>query len=111
MTTTIKVLVPIKQIESAQTSQYTATNCKAVIDKCTVTNVGATNISFSINVVTVGGTAGATNLVIKDQPVAPGRTYTCPELIGHSLEAGDFISAIASTAASLNLKIDGREIV
>ena len=30
MTVTIKVLIPAKQAENTQTTQYTATNCKAI---------------------------------------------------------------------------------
>ena len=43
MTVSIKVLIPAKQAENAQTTQYTATNCKAIIDKFTATNTTATN--------------------------------------------------------------------
>jgi hypothetical protein len=37
MTVTVKVLIPSKQAENAQTTQYTATNCKTIIDKFTAT--------------------------------------------------------------------------
>ena len=35
MTVTVKVLIPPKQAEGTQTTQYTATNCKTIIDKFT----------------------------------------------------------------------------
>jgi hypothetical protein len=35
MAVTIKVLIPAKQAENAQTTQYTAVNAKAIIDKFT----------------------------------------------------------------------------
>jgi hypothetical protein len=52
MTVTVKVLVPPKQMEATQTTQYTATNAKAIIDKATVTNTDTVNRTFSVNLVT-----------------------------------------------------------
>jgi P pilus assembly chaperone PapD len=110
MTITVKVLVPPKQLENSQTTQYTATNCRAIIDKCTVTNTSASNITISVNLVTSGGTAGASNLIVDDRSIVPNETYTFPELVGQALESGSFISTIASAATSLTMRVSGREI-
>ena len=110
MAVTPKVLIPPKQAENAQTAQYTATNARAIIDKFTVTNTSAGNETISINLVTSGGTAGADNLVIDARTIAPDETYTCPELVGHVLDAGGFISTLASAATSLTIRCSGREI-
>jgi hypothetical protein len=110
MAVTPKVLIPPKQAEDAQTAQYTATNVRAIIDKFTVTNTSAGNETISINLVTSGGTAGAANLIIDTRTIAPDETYTCPELVGHVLEAGGFISTLASAATSLTIRCSGREI-
>ena len=110
MTATVKTLVPPKQMEATQTTQYTAVAAKALIDKATVTNTDTVNRSFSVNLVQSGGTAGNSNLIIDDRTVVPGQTYECPELIGHELDSGAFISTIASNATSLTLRISGREI-
>jgi len=110
MAVTPKVLIPPKQAEAAQTAQYTATNVKAIIDKFTVTNTSANNVTFSVNLVTVSGSAGASNLIIDARTIAPDETYTCPELIGQVLEAGSFISTLASAATSLTIRCSGREI-
>jgi hypothetical protein len=110
MTVTVKVLVPPKQMEATQTTQYTATSVKAIIDKATVTNTDTVNHTFSVNLVTSGGSAGNANLVIKTRAVVPGETYTCPELVGQALESGSFISTIASAATTLTLRVSGREI-
>jgi hypothetical protein len=53
MAVTLKVLVPPKQLENTQTSQYTATNVRAIIDKATITNTSANNVTVSVNLVTV----------------------------------------------------------
>ncbi len=110
MAVVAKPLINSKQMESSQTTQYTATNCTAIIDKATVTNTGAVNLTFSVNLVTSGGSAGASNLIIDDRAIAPGESYTCPELVGQVLASGGFISTIASAATSLTLRVSGREI-
>ena len=110
MTVTIKVLIPAKQAESSQTTQYTAVNAKAIIDKFTVTNTSAGNVTISVNLVTSGGAPGASNLILDTRAIAPDETYTCPELVGQALEPGGFISTIASAATSLTIRASGREI-
>ena len=110
MAVTIKVLIPAKQAENSQTTQYTATNAKAIIDKFTVTNTSANNVTFSCNLVTSGGSAGASNLIIDARTLVPDECYTCPELVGQALDVGGFISTIAGAASSLTIRASGREI-
>lgn len=105
-----KVLVAPLQLATAQTTQYTATNVKAIIDKVTVTNTGASNASFNVNLVTSGGSANNGNLVIDTKTVVPNETYLCPELVGQVLDSGDFISTSASAATTLTFRVSGREI-
>jgi hypothetical protein len=110
MAVTVKVLIPAKQAENVQTTQYTATNCRTVIDKFTATNTSAANVTISVNLVTVGGSAGTSNLVVDTRAIAPDETYTFPELVGQALEPGGFISTIAGTATALTIRASGREI-
>ena len=110
MTVSIKVLIPAKQAENTQTTQYTATNCKSIIDKFTITNTSAGNVTISVNLVTSGGAPSAANLIMDTRSIAPDETYTCPELVGQALEQSGFISTIASAATSLTIRASGREI-
>lgn len=110
MTVTVKVLIPAKQAENVQTTQYTANNCKTIIDKITATNTSASNVSISVNLVTTGGSPGTINLIVDTRNIAPDETYTFPEIVGHSLESGGFISTIASAATSITIRASGREI-
>lgn len=110
MTVIVKTLVPPKQMEASQTTQYTASAVKALIDKATVTNTDTVNRTFSVNLVQVGGSAGNANLIIDNRTVVPGETYLCPELVAQELDAGAFISTIASNATALTLRVSGREI-
>lgn len=111
MTVIVKNIIPAKEAEATQTGQYTATNCRCIIDKFTATNIGASNQSLSVNLVANGDTAGNDNLIVDARMIAPGETYTFPELVGQVLESGSFISTIASAATSLTIRASGREIV
>ncbi len=106
----VKALIPAKQAENAQTTQYTAVNCRAIIDKFTATNTSAANVILSVNLVTSGGSAGVSNLIVDARSIAPDETYTFPELVGQVLESDGFISTIASAATSLTIRASGREI-
>jgi len=110
MTVIVKNIIPRKQAEAAQTGQYTAENCKTIIDKFTVTNTSASNAVLSVNLVALAGAAGDGNLVLAPKTIAPGQTYLCPELVGQTLEVGGFISTLAGTAAALTISASGREI-
>tara|TARA_R110000868_G_scaffold249898_8_gene506392 strand:- start:2221 stop:2556 length:336 start_codon:yes stop_codon:yes gene_type:complete len=110
MTVTVKVLVPAKIAENAQTTQYTANNVRALIDKFTGTNYSATAATLSINLVTTADTAGNQNLIIKAKTLQAGETYTFPEIVGQVLESGGFISTIAGTASSITIRSSGREV-
>jgi len=110
MAVTAKPIIPAKYAENAQTTQYTATNCRTVIDKFTATNVSAGNATLSVNLVPAATASGTTNLIMKTRALAAGECYTCPEVVGHSLEPNGFISTIASAASAIVIRASGREI-
>ena len=110
MAVTIKNLIPLKAAEATQTTQYTSTNARTVIDKFTATNVSSSPVTITVNIVPLAGTVGLSNRSVEAKTIAAKETYTVPELVGHTLEAGSFISTIASAANSLNIMCSGREI-
>lgn len=111
MTVTAKCLLEAKQAENAETTQYTApTGVRTIVDKFTVTNTTAGAVTITIKVVPSGGAAGASNVITQTASVAANSVYTAPEMVGQILNAGDFISTLASAAASLTIRISGREI-
>lgn len=109
MTTTIKNIIQAKVAEATQTTQYTTDIVRCVIDKATVTNTAAGNLTLSVNLVASGQTPSDSNLVVKARIVAPSETYTLPELVGQVIEPGGFISTIAS-GLGLTIRANGREI-
>jgi len=110
MTVTVKVLVPAKTAENAQTTQYTASGVTALIDKFTATNYSASAATISVNLVTAATTAGNDNLIVKTKTLQPSETYTFPELVGAALMPSGFISTLAGTASAVNIRVSGREI-
>ena len=110
MTVTVKVLVPAKFAENAQTTQYTAVGVTTIIDKFTATNINTAAATISVNLVTSAGSAGNTNLITKTKTLQPSEVYTFPELVGQVLGSGDFISTIAGTASAINIRVSGREV-
>jgi hypothetical protein len=110
MTVSVKVLVPAKNVEATQVTQYTATGVTAIIDKFTATNYSGGAATISVNLVTVSGSAGNSNLITKTKTLQASEVYTFPELVGQVLGVGDFISTIAGTATAINMRVSGREV-
>ena len=110
MAVNVKVLIPAKIAENTQVTQYTAQNVSAIIDKFTATNFSASAATISINLVTQFDSSGNQNLIIKNKTLLPSETYTFPELVGHVLQPGGFISTIAGTASAINIRSSGREV-
>ena len=110
MTVTAKNLVPAKTVEDVQTTQYIANGVTTIIDKFTATNYSALSATISVNLITATGTANDSNLIVKAKALAAGETYIFPELVGHILPSGGFISTIAGTASAINMRVSGREI-
>jgi hypothetical protein len=110
MAVNVRVLIPAKIAENVQTTQYTAVNVSTIIDKFTATNYSASAATISVNLVTQFDSAGNQNLIIKAKTLLPSETYTFPELVGHVLQPGGFISTIASAASAINIRSSGREV-
>ena len=110
MAVTVKPLIPAKTAENTQVTQYTASGVTAIIDKFTATNYGAVTTTISVNLVTSADTAGNQNLIVKTKSLQPSETYTFPEIVGHVLAPGGFISTIAGAASSVNIRSSGREV-
>jgi hypothetical protein len=106
-----KPLFEALQAQNAETMQYTApTGTRTIIDKFTGTNTTGTAATLTVKLVASGGAAGAGNTVVSSKSLAAGETYTFPELVGHVLAPGDFISTLAGTAAAITIRSSGREV-
>ena len=110
MTVSVKVLVPAQTVSNTQSTVYTANGVTAIIDKFTATNYSATAASISVNLVSVSNLPGDDNLIVKTKTLQASETYTFPELVGHVLNPGGFISTLAGTASAINIRVSGREV-
>lgn len=110
MTTSARTLVNSKTVEAAQTTQYTSTSVRTIIDKFTCTNYSGSVVQISVNIVPSGGSASTSNQIVRTKSIQPNETYLFPELVGTTLDPGDFISTLAGTGSALNMRTSGRVI-
>lgn len=108
----LEVFLQSKHLENTQTTQFTCSTASngMVIDKLTVCNTSASPATVSINIVPNGGAAATENLVIDAKSIDADATYTFPEIVGHVLYPGDFVSTIASAATALSMRASGRVV-
>ena len=108
---TPKAIVNGVNLTAAAVTYYTAgSGIRVVIKKATFVNDHTAAITVTINLVPSGGSATYANALIKTHSIAAGDTWTCYEMENHMLEAGGFISMLASTTAKIGCRISGYEV-
>ena len=111
MAVTVSNIIASKEAEGTQVTQYTsATGVETIIDKFTATNTSAGALTISVNLVTLADTAGDQNLIVKTKSILAGQSYLFPEIVGQTLDGGDFISTIASAGTGMTIRSSGRLI-
>jgi hypothetical protein len=111
MSVTARALFEPLQASNAETTQYTTPLAsRTIIDKFTATNVTAGALTITIKLIAFGGAASAANTIVASKSLAANECYTFPEIVGHVLNPGDFISTLASAAASITIRASGREV-
>jgi hypothetical protein len=83
---------------------------RAIIKKATFVNDDTGVVTVTINLVPSGGSAGYANLITKAKALAAGETWSCSDMENHELEAGGFISMVASVTLKIGARISGFEI-
>ena len=109
MSVAAKPLISAQFVPAVETTMYTASGVRTIIDKFVGYNSSAAAVVLTVKLVIVGGTAGVSNtLTIKS--LAAGETYTFPEIVGNVLDVGGFVSVLAGTASVLVVRSSGREV-
>lgn len=109
---TWKAMVDGTNLTDAAATYYTAgTGTKAVIKKASFCNDHTAVVTVTINLVPSGGAAAYGNRITKTRSLAAGETWSCPDVENHVLEAGGFISMVASVTAKVGVRISGYEAV
>lgn len=110
MATTAAQLIAPQQVAGTATIYYTSgSGVKTRIDKLSVTNPTAGAVSITIHIVPSGGSVGDSTTITKTRGVNTLETWNCPDLVGHVLNPGDTIRALASAATSLTLMASGAQ--
>ena len=109
MTITARPLFTSQYAVNADTTMYTSSDGRTILDKCTAYNSDAATRTLTINIVASGGSAGASNINIV-KSIATGDTYTFPEIVGHVLESGGFVSMKADAASKVVVRMSGRVV-
>lgn len=86
-------------------------NTRTKITAFNVVNTDTVARVLSVHIVASGGTATATNLVAKTEPIGPGAAYPVYQAIGQVLEAGDFITAFGDASGVLAARASGLKVV
>lgn len=111
MSVTAKALIEAKYAATSATTEYTApVSTRTIIDKFTATNTDASAVTLTVYLVPSGGTAGGSNIIISAKSIATGVTSDLTELQNQILNAGDFISVLASTGSKMVIRASGREV-
>lgn len=110
MTVTSIVLIPSKDVETIQTTQFTASGVRVIVDKMTACNHTTNPVTIDLNIVTGGKATSNENKITFNRKLLAGETYTFPEVVGHVLQSGDFISTECSNGNSVSIRASGRQI-
>lgn len=102
-------LIETKFAETVETAQYTTpARTRATVDAFSAYNSTAGALVLTVRAVPAGETPGAQHIVAAPT-IAAGATYTFPELVGQTLEPGDFISVLPA-AAGIAIRAAGRAV-
>lgn len=111
MAVNAKSLFTPLQAQNAETTQYTTpAGTRTILDKFTGTNTTASPATITVKLIASGGAAAANNTIVSAKTLQAGECYTFPEIVGHVLNPGDFLSTLAGTAAAITIRASGREV-
>lgn len=109
---TPKSMVDGTNLTNAAVTYYTVgTNTRGIIKKATFCNNDTGAVTITINIVPSGGSAAYGNQITKTKALAAAETWSCYDLENHVMEAGGFISMLASVTAKIGVRISGYEVV
>jgi hypothetical protein len=105
---TLKPIIETRNLDTAATVQYSAANCRTVIESCTITNLSNSNVQVSVHLTSPNQVASDENKVLS-RSILAGTSYMCPELITQALNPnGSFVTS--ASAAGCTIRASGGEI-
>ena len=98
-------------VAAATATYYTvAASTRARIDAVALTNTDTVARTVSVYLVSSGGSAGVSNIVLQSYSLAPGQTIRVKGAMGQVLQTGGKIMAVASVANVVNIYASGVEV-
>lgn len=104
MTTTVAVLLE-PTFGTATGVPYLSDGCVTAIDKLTATNEGAAMATAAVQMLSPDGS----QTVSFTKSLAPGVTWSFPEVVGHLVNAGGKVNVISPTANAIKFRMSGRK--
>jgi hypothetical protein len=103
-----KILASGQLAGTSDTTVYTVPASSAVkVATAVLANVTGSTVTVSVSVVPSGGTVDGTHKVVSSYSLAANDSTKLTEVEGSMLDAGAFISVIASTGAAVNYLLTG----
>lgn len=110
MARTVKMLAEPGQLGAAAAAIYTVpSNTKAILQRLTLCNVTAGAITVDLHIVKSGDSAAADNKLVDEKSLAAGESVDITSVL-HTLEAGDSLQGLASSATSITYILSGVEV-
>lgn len=111
-TISTKRLVSGSLLTASSATYYTVpAGTSAIVQKVTFVNNDTSPRTVTLYYVPSGGSSGTTNIVVNAATIFPNETWSPPDAVGHVLEAGGTIRALASSASVVTMMVSGVEIV
>ena len=111
MTTITRTSIAQETLSITATTIYTGgtTIDNALITKALASNSTTTPATLTVNIVQSGGAVGSANEYIIEETIPANQSVVLYKLIGEQIDSGDFISAIASAASTISLRMSIKE--
>ena len=104
------VFFEAQAIPAAETVVYTSpASIASIVNKFGGVNTSTTAIQVTVKVVPQGVSAAASHVLVNTRTLLAGESYGFPEIVGQTLNPGDFISVLPS-ATGLNLRGSGVQV-
>lgn len=98
------------ELGTTSTLIYTQASVSAQIFAATVTNVTGSPATLTVRVIdSAGANTDANAQIIVGRAIAANTTVGISELVGHTIDAGQSVEALAGTASALVLWLSGEE--
>lgn len=109
MAVNIKKLIPGTTLTASLVTLYTVPdNTRTRANELLICNTDTAARTFTINFIASGDTAAVNNTVFDAAPIGAGETLTLG--LDQVLEAGDFVQALADSAAVVSIRLSGVEV-